>query len=56
MLSDDADVRNADLCKASTDADLCDEQLLWSGAGRRSLLGLPQRERGKAREVQLPPT
>ena len=35
-------------------ADLCDEQLLWSWPGRRPLLGLPQRQGGEAREVQLP--
>ena len=50
-LEADADAfRNSD---AFATADLCDEQLLWFGIGRRPMFGFPQRQRGEAREVQL---
>ena len=55
-LKADADAfSNADaISDAFATADLCDEQLLWFGTGRRPMFGFPQRQRGEAREVQLP--
>ena len=55
-LKADADAfSNADAAdyNAFATLDLCDEQLLWFGTGRRPMFGFPQRQRGEAREVQL---